>query len=51
MAYLDHLGIGNCLYMSFDRIGCYHCPKQNLNSWYEVYEKWPENWEKSEALG
>ncbi len=45
MAYLDHLGIGNCLYLSFDRIGCYHCPKQNLNSWFEVYTNWNDKWE------
>ena len=47
MAYLDHLGIGNCLYLSFDRIGCYHCPKQSLNSWFEVWQSFPDKWELS----
>lgn len=47
MKYLDHLGIGNCLYLSFNRIGCYHCPKQSLQSWMEVYESWPDKWQEA----
>jgi len=47
MAYLDHLGLGNLLYSSFNRIGCYHCPKQPLHSWYEVWKHWPEFWKES----
>ena len=47
MKYLDHLGLGNCLYLNFTRIGCYHCPKQSLHSWYEVWENWPDKWEES----
>ena len=47
MAYLDHLGIGNCLYLSFERIGCYHCPKQNLNSWKTLWQEWPEKWQEA----
>jgi 3'-phosphoadenosine 5'-phosphosulfate sulfotransferase (PAPS reductase)/FAD synthetase len=47
MHYLDHLGIGNCLYLSFNRIGCYHCPKQSLSSWLEVYENWNDKWQEA----
>ena len=47
MAYLDHLGIGNCLYLSFNRIGCYHCPKQGLSSWHEVWLNWNDKWQES----
>jgi 3'-phosphoadenosine 5'-phosphosulfate sulfotransferase (PAPS reductase)/FAD synthetase len=47
MAYLDHLGLGNSLYLSFNRIGCFHCPKQPLYSWYEVWRDWPHLFDKA----
>lgn len=47
MEYLSHLGIGNHLYLSFNRIGCYHCIKQPLSSWYQVWSQWPDKFEES----
>lgn len=45
MDYLDHHGIGLVLYNSFDRIGCFHCPKQHPSSWMEVWKQYPDLWE------
>lgn len=47
MEYLSHLGIGNQLYLSFNRIGCYHCIKQPISSWYQVWKDWPDKFAES----
>ena len=47
LAYLDHLGLGNSLYESFNRLGCFHCPKQSTASWYSLYRDFPDLFEIS----
>lgn len=44
-AYLKEKSIYNKLYDNFSRTGCFCCPKQNLQSWYVVYSKYPKLWE------
>ena len=36
----------NPLYETFDRLGCWFCPKQSLHSLQKVREMYPELWEK-----
>ena len=36
----------NPLYKDFDRLGCFICPKQSLDSLKTIYEKYPEEWKK-----
>lgn len=47
LEYLEHLGLGNSLYKSFNRLGCFHCPKQSTASWYSLYKDFPDLWEVS----
>lgn len=44
MDYLDHHGIALELYTVFNRLGCYHCPKQSFRSWYSLWLHFPELW-------
>ena len=45
LAYLDHMGISNFLYQHFNRLGCFHCIKQPISSWYQLWKGWPDLWE------
>lgn len=47
MKYLDDLGLVNELYVNFNRLGCYHCIKQPLESWWALWRGYPDLWEKS----
>lgn len=44
--YLNSKKVLNPLYTNFDRIGCYHCPKQNLMSLYGVWKNYPKLFER-----
>lgn len=46
MAYLDHLGLGNILYVSFRRLGCYLCIKQRPPALHSLWSDYPDLWEK-----
>lgn len=43
--YLDDLGLVNELYVNFDRLGCFHCIKQPLDSWWTLWRGFPDFWE------
>lgn len=45
--YLDSLNMVNPLYTNFTRLGCYHCIKQPLSSWYVLWKRYPELWENA----
>ena len=45
MAYLDEAGLVNELYVNFNRLGCFHCIKQPLDSWWSLWKGYPELWE------
>jgi 3'-phosphoadenosine 5'-phosphosulfate sulfotransferase (PAPS reductase)/FAD synthetase len=45
--YLNKKGLFNPLYVNFDRLGCYFCPKQNEKSLYVLWKNYPELWEKT----
>jgi 3'-phosphoadenosine 5'-phosphosulfate sulfotransferase (PAPS reductase)/FAD synthetase len=44
--YLQRKGLMNGLYKDFSRLGCYMCPKQSTFSKYQLYNNYPELWEK-----
>lgn len=48
--YLEKLGIPNPLYKVFARLGCFHCHKQGLASWWGVWKNYPDLWQKSVKL-
>lgn len=43
--YLDSLEMVNELYVHFDRLGCFHCIKQPLDSWWNLWRGYPDFWE------
>jgi len=45
--YLNKKGLFNPLYVNFDRLGCYFCPKQNEKSIYVLWKLYPKLWEKT----
>ena len=45
--YLNEKNLFNPLYVNFDRLGCYFCPKQNEKSIYVLWKNYPELWEKT----
>lgn len=47
LSYLEHLGLPNKLYAHFNRLGCFHCPKQNARSWHQLWKEYPDLWEIS----
>jgi len=47
--YLNEKGLFNPLYVNFDRLGCYFCPKQNEKSIYVLWKNYPELWEKTKV--
>lgn len=44
--YLERIDMLNPLYDKFNRIGCWCCPKQSLNSLRILYRDYPKLWEK-----
>jgi len=44
--FLKERSIDNPLYKHFNRTGCYFCPKQRVEDFYNVYKHHPEKWEK-----
>lgn len=45
--YLNKKNLFNPLYVNFDRLGCYFCPKQNEKSIYVLWKNYPKLWEKT----
>ena len=45
--YLDDLELMNELYVNFTRLGCFHCIKQPPDSWWSLYQGYPELWEEA----
>ena len=48
--YLKERRIYNDLYDKFFRTGCYLCPKQNLDSWKQIYKNYPALWQKAKDM-
>lgn len=48
--YLKERSIYNHLYDNFSRTGCFICPKQNLQSWKTLCNKYPNLWQKAKDL-
>ncbi|MDU7927962.1 MAG: phosphoadenosine phosphosulfate reductase family protein [Veillonella sp.] len=44
--YIKSKGFKNPMYWKFERLGCYLCPKQNLNSLRSLRRHYPMLWEK-----
>ena len=44
--FLKERSIDNKLYRNFTRTGCYFCPKQGVNSFYNIYKHHPDMWKK-----
>ena len=49
-SYLKEKSIYNLLYDNFSRTGCYLCPKQKIDSWYQIYKNYPELWKKAKRM-
>ena len=47
--YLNEKGLFNPLYVNFDRLGCYFCPKQNEKSIYVLWKNYPDLWKKTKV--
>jgi 3'-phosphoadenosine 5'-phosphosulfate sulfotransferase (PAPS reductase)/FAD synthetase len=45
--YLNERDLFNPLYVNFDRLGCYFCPKQNEKSIYVLWKNYPELWKRT----
>jgi len=43
---LNKLNLFNPLYVNFDRLGCYLCPKQNEKSIYVLWKNYPKLWDQ-----
>jgi len=44
--YLNEKGLLNPLYVNFNRLGCWFCPKQGIGSLYVLWKNYPDLWEK-----
>lgn len=44
--YLNEKGLFNPLYVNFNRLGCWLCPKQNTSSLYVLWKIYPKLWLK-----
>lgn len=42
--YLNKKNMFNPLYVNFDRLGCWHCPKQGGKSLYVLWKNYPKLW-------
>jgi 3'-phosphoadenosine 5'-phosphosulfate sulfotransferase (PAPS reductase)/FAD synthetase len=45
--YLNEKNLFNPLYVNFDRLGCFFCPKQNEKSIYVLWKNYPDLWKKT----
>lgn len=43
-AFLRERGVANPLYKFFGRTGCFLCPKQSLQSFYNLWKNYPKEW-------
>ena len=48
--YLKDKDMFNPLYERFDRLGCWLCPKQNIQSLYSLFKYYPRLWSKLKQL-
>lgn len=46
--YLNKKGLLNPLYVNFNRLGCWMCPKQSEQSLYVLWKNYPDLWKKLE---
>lgn len=46
LKYIKEKGFRNPMYWKFERLGCYLCPKQNLNSLRSLRRHYPDLWQK-----
>jgi len=44
--YLNKKDMFNPLYVNFDRLGCWNCPKQGIKSLYVLWKNYPNLWER-----
>jgi len=42
--YLNKINLFNPLYVNFNRLGCWFCPKQNMGSLYTLWKNYPDLW-------
>lgn len=47
--YLNKRKLFNPLYVNFDRLGCYFCPKQNEKSIYILWKLYPKLWKETKG--
>jgi len=47
ITYLNKKNLFNPLYVNFDRLGCYFCPKQNEKSLYVLWKNYKDLWIKT----
>ena len=45
--YLNDKNMLNPLYKNFNRLGCYHCQKQNIGSLFILWKLYPDLWNKT----
>jgi len=48
--YLNKKGLFNPLYVNFNRLGCYWCPKQSESSLFVLWKNYPILWNKSKDM-
>jgi len=44
--YLNKNNMFNPLYVNFDRLGCWNCPKQGIKSLYVLWKNYPDLWKR-----
>lgn len=44
--YLNKINLFNPLYVNFNRLGCWFCPKQSTTSLYSLWKNYPDLWKK-----
>ena len=44
--YLNKKGLFNPLYVNFNRLGCWFCPKQSISSLYVLWKNYPDLWQE-----
>jgi len=44
--YLNKINLFNPLYVNFNRLGCWFCPKQNMGSLYTLWKNYPDLWKQ-----
>jgi 3'-phosphoadenosine 5'-phosphosulfate sulfotransferase (PAPS reductase)/FAD synthetase len=42
--YLNKKNLFNPLYVNFNRLGCWHCPKQSISSLFVLWKNYPDLW-------